>query len=469
MALDFTTDPGGLFPRIGRILHIAFLADTYEATLPAAFQDILDQYVATLQQVAGPVAVQDNALARVASGVMAFAVGGVGTVNAAWDTIVNMVLADQPSQSWTRKAAMAEVIRQMKLQTKTVKANVISVTPTAITGSTGTGVIVTTTKRGDGLVQENTYGPESLRVVCTLDSYTGGKTQGREQFSLVGAPIVGGVWDYDYPTGSSAGENADAIGTDQNQTAAGNIFNNGSFEDWSSDVAPVLQDWTISGGTWGTNIKQDDTDPYQGDFDVEWIAGTGATPILYQEFGVTTGSDGSTVSPEAVSSVAHNVWLKRVGVVTAGVLTVELVDDTGTVINDDQGVANTTTITMSALTTSYVAHNIVFRLPSNPPDVVRFRYHMSTALTGANVRMDSAALAQMTAMYVGGPSFAIFSGAVPFKGGDGWAIANTNDYGGATFAATFQSGFDRLFGMKAMGLLLPSASPGNILNTLITV
>lgn len=468
MAIDLTTDPAGLFPRIGRILHVAYLADTYEATLPAAFTSFLNQYLTSLQQVSGPVAVVDNALTRVASGVMAFAVGGVGTANAAWDTIVSMVLADQPSQSWTRKSAMAEVIRQMNSAGVTVEVNTVTVTPTAITGSTGTGVIVTTTKRGDGLVQENAIA-ETLRIVCTLDSYTGGQTQGREQFSLVGAPVLGGTWDYDYPTGSAAGVSAvNAVAADQNQTSSGNMFNNGSFEDWSTDPAPVLRDWTLTGGVWGTDVKQNASSPFQGSFDVEWIAGTGATPVLYQEFGVTAGASGSTAAPAALSSVAHNIWLKRVGAVTGGVLTIELVDDTGTVVNNGQGTPNTTTITLSGLTTSYVAHNVVFGLPANPPDVMRFRYHVSTTLTGANVRMDSAVLTQMTAMYTGGPAFALFSGVVPFKGGDGWSIVNTNDQGGATFCATFQTGFQRLFDLRSLGLLLPSANPGTVPNALIT-
>lgn len=466
MALDFLSNPAGLLPRLGRILHIAYINDVFQATLPAAFTSLENQYLTSLQQVIGPVSVSADGLVRVGSNVMAFATAGQGQFNAAWDTIVNMVLSDQPSQSWTRQSAMAEVVRQMKAQSIVVKKNTITLTPTALSGSVGTGVLVTTTLRADGLVQENTIA-ETLRLVCTQDSYTGSATVGQEQFSLVGAPILGGTWDYDYPTGSATGVQVNAIAASQTATSTGNIFTNSDFEDWSSDPAPVLSNYVLQVGTWGTNIKQDAMDSYQGTYDVEWVAGTGNNTALYQLFGDSTGT---TITPTALSSVAHNIFLKRAGVVTAGVLTVELVSSSGTVINDAQGVPNSTTITCSGLTTSYVSHSVVFRLPNNPPTTMWFRYRMSTALTGANIRMDSAALAQMNAMYTGGPAFVVFSGATPFVGGDGWSVVNGNDQGGATFCATFQTGFQRLFDFRSLGLLLPSNTTPTVgaENTLIT-
>lgn len=462
MALDFTTNPGGLFPRLGRILHLARLIDIYEATLPAAFNEILDQYETTLQNVAGPVAVGANTLVRVASAAMAFAAGAEGVNNAAWDTVVSMVLADQPSQSWTRKTAMAEVVRQMIAQAKTVLVNVISCTPTQLTGSIGTGPIVVTTRRGDGFVQENTIA-ETLRVICTLDSYTGNATQGREQFSLVGAPIVGGVWDYDYPTGSGTGVQTNAISTSQDASSTGNLTTNGNLADWTG-ATPALDNWTLSVGAWGTDIQQNTTTPYAGSFDLQFNVSALNTAI-YQEFNNTAGSN---VIPPALSSLVVNFPIMRTGVVSAGVLTVELVDSTGTVVNDEQGVPNSFTVTLSAITTSYVHTNNVFRLPANPPNVLRLRFRMSTALAGASVRIGEIAFAPMVAMYTGGPSFQVFAGLVPFVGGDGWSIANTNDQGGSTFVSTFQTGFQRLFDMRAMGLLLPSDAAPNILNTLIT-
>ncbi len=458
MAIDFTTNPGGFFPRLGRILHVAYVMDVYEATLPAVWTSLEAQFLASLQPVVAPPTLQADALTRVASGVMAFA------ASMALDLLTQTVLADQPSQSGTPASCWAEVIRQMIAQGKTVQANTITVTPTALTGSVGTGVIVTSTKGGNGLVRENTVA-ETLRAVCVADSYSGTVTAGREQFSVVGAPATAGTWDYDYPSGSGAVTALNAVAADQDATTTGNLLTNGDFEDWTADATPQLNFWTLT-GTWGTAARRTAVTVYQGLYAVEWLAGGGINVALTQPFNDSTL--GTAAVPAPLTSYAHNVWLQRQGVVTAGVLTVELVDSTGTVVNDAQGVANSTTITLSALTTGFVAHNVVFRLPANPPTLLNIRYRMSTALTGANVVMDSAAFAPLTAMYTGGPGIAIFSGATPFVAQDGWSIADTNDQGGATNLATFQTGCDRLYDMKSMGLLVPSSGAPNIANTLIT-
>lgn len=463
MAIDLVSDPGGLFPRIGRILHVAYLLTPYEAALPAAFVDIFDQYLATLQPVGGAVEVSANNQVRAASGVMSFA------PQAAQNTITGMVLADQPSQARSFQAAMNEVIRQMTAQSKTVLANTITITPAQLTTPTfvGTGVLVTSTKRGDGLVQENSVA-ETLRLVCTADSYTGGRTAGQELFGLTGAAQTAGVWDYDYPTGSGANAQVTAISAEINGNSNSNTLTNGDFSDWSDDPAPELDNWTLETGTWGTDIQQDDTNPLgDREFCVEFLPGTGVNTKLYQAFG--DASAGTPVTPDGLRSYAVNVWLRRVGSVSGGVLTVELVDDSGTVLNDEQGVANSFTVTCSSLTTAYVAYNQVFRLNNTPPTAIWLRFRMSTALTGGSVLMADAAYPPLTAMYAGGPAFCVFSNAaVPFVSGDAWNIAVTNNQGGASYLGTFQTGFDRLFGMKQLGLLLPSSATPNINNTLIT-
>jgi hypothetical protein len=208
---DKARQPGGLFPRLGRILKVAYTLTPYEAALPAAFVGIFNQYLSTLQPVGGGVEVVANTQVRVASGVMNF------STQAAQDTVTGMVLADQPSQSTTLQNALLEVIRQMKAQSKTVLANTITITPAQLTTPTfvGTGVLVTSTKRGDGLVQENSIA-ETLRLVCTADSYTGNRTPGQELFGLTGAPATAGVWDYDYPTGSGASTQVTAISAEVN-------------------------------------------------------------------------------------------------------------------------------------------------------------------------------------------------------------------------------------------------------------
>ncbi len=466
MALDFTTDPGGLFPRIGRILHVAYLLTPYEASLPGAFNAIDAQYQSTLQDVGGAVATQADSMVRVASGVMGFA------STAAQNTILEMVQADVPSQARSFPSAMAEVIRQMKLQTKTVQANVIGTSQVVLTGSVGTGILVVSTKRGDGLVQENTIA-EVLRVVCTADSYTGGATVGQEQFSLTGAGALAGTWDYDFPSGSGASGAVRAVASDQDGNSTTNLLTNGDFESWSGTSpgpTATLDNWALDGSSaWGTDIQQNAVNPQTGSYCVEFLPGTGVNSILYQVFGDATV--GTQPVPSGLYSYAVIIWMRRVGSVSAGVLTIELTDDTGTVLADAQAVNNSSAITCSGLTTSYVAHTAVFRVNATPPSEIRYRFRMSTALVGGSVLIDNACYAGLNAMYAGGPGYALFSGATPFVGGDGWNVTNTNDQGGVSYLGTFQTGFQRLFGMTTLtqgGFLLPSSGSPNIANTLIS-
>lgn len=459
MALDFVSTPGGLFPRIGKILHVAFTLSPYQATLPAFFDTINSEYESTLLYIGGGVTTQANSLVRASSGVMGFA------AQAALQTIVGMVRADTPSQSRTDQAAMAEVIRQMKLQGKTVQASTIASTATSLTGTVGNGVVVITTKRGDGLVQENTIA-ETLRLVCTRDAYTGGQTAGQELFGLTGAPILTStVWDYDWPTGSAASLQASAVSSAVDGNTTTQMLTNGDMESWTTDVIPELNNWVLEDGVWGTDIQRDITVPNGGTYCTQFLATANDTEI-YQEFGTT---DGTIVTPAGELSYIVNMWLRKVsGTISAGVLEVALVNDAGTILQDDQGVNNSFTVTLSTLTTSYVAYSGAFRLNSTPPDVIRLRLRISTALAGATFVVDDICMTPTTAMYVGGPSFAVFSGSTAFVAGDGWNLANTNNQGGASNLGTFQTGFERLFSMRQNGFLLPSLGSPNLPNSWIT-
>lgn len=462
MALNFDTGDESAFARLGKILKIPYLTTPYEASLPAAFLEINDGYVTTLTAVGGQVATQANQLARSASNTMTYA------SQAAWGVVQGMVLADQPSQAGTQYSAMAEFIRQMKLQSKTVQASTIGSSAAALTPFTGTGVLVLTTKRGDGLVQENTIA-ETLRLVCTADAYTGGATSGQETFGLTGSPVSAGVWDYDWPTGSGAQTSGNAVSADQDATSGGNLTTNGDFQDWTDDATPELVSWQLGGtGAWGTDVQRNSSDPFRSGQDYALQFNPGANnPVIYQVF--ADGTNGSQATLAGLTSFQVNLWLRKLsGTISAGVLTVELTDNSGTVTADAQGVNNSFTVTLSTLTTGYVAYSGTFRLSATPPASVQLQLRISTDLAGASFLAADVCCAAVRAMYQGGPGYNVFSGATPFVGGDGWTITNTNNQGGASYLATFQTGFQRLFSMTEMGLLLPSSGSPNISNALIT-
>jgi hypothetical protein len=244
-----------------------------------------------------------------------------------------------------------------------------------------------------------------------------------------------------------------------------NLLTNGDFESWDTSSPVELNNWDLTTGTWGTDIQRNSSSPFRGTYDLQFTAGTGVNTALVQEFGVSTGTN---VDPRPLTSYAVNFWAKRSGSVSGGVLTVELIDGSGTVINDQQGVANSFTQTLSALTTSYAAVNGVFRLPQVLPATIKLRLRISTALTGANVLIDDICFTPLVAAYTGGPGLAVFSGVTPFVAGDTWTAAITNNRGGASYLATFQALFDRMFAMRDKGILLPSNASPTIADTLIT-
>lgn len=185
--------------------------------------------------------------------------------------------------------------------------------------------------------------------------------------------------------------------------------------------------------------------------------------VEYDSDGAELTTINRKVTLVPLTQYAFNVYMLADVGPAAGVITVDLVDGIGgTVINDEQGVANSFTIDCTALTTSFVAKNGVFRMPRVLPTAVYLRIRVSTAISGGtSVFFDHAALAAMTSLYTGGPAAAVFSGKLPFTKGsaqiapDKFTITVTNDRAGE-----FQEWFERLFAMAAKGLILPSDSGG---------
>lgn len=390
----------------------------------------------------------------------------------------NMVAAADPAYGTSFETALTYVLNQFTLQGKTVKECTITSAAAADSANVGTGVCFVTTKRGDGLVLQNTVAEASVLLV-TSDSYTGGATAGREPWVWQGEPNISslgtgtgvGLWDWDFPQGSGASASGNVISADQDASSSGNMLTNGDFETWTAGSASPPDNWAVSSGVWDTDFRRGAT-ALRGSYSVEFLAGTGGTPGLTQQFDSTdtTGATAGTAADiTAYTGFAVNLWLRAAGVITGGVLTVELVDGSGVVINDQAGTANTETIALTGFSTSWTAKNFGFRLPIILPTTVRLRIRISTALTGANLFMDDVTFCQPTNLYPGGPNACVFAGATAFEASpdpDAFTLTFTNDRGGATYGATFQFLFNRLF--QTPGLVLPYAAVPSYADTLIT-
>lgn len=421
----------GLFTRLGWVGNLFSRFHAFQDDVRATFEGLYDEYPDDYKLLGNMPQLEDSAM-RQQQAMLS------GAAQVAQTTLIEMAVADVPTLTPTVGACLAEVIRQMEDGTETVARQTCTVTPTALSTNTGDGVFNYTLVRPDGQPCELVVA-ETAAVRCTGDAQSNTATEGSEPFRFTGEPNGSTAYDYDWPAGSGAQLNFTAV-----DATVTDLLTNGGFDDWTSGTP---DSWTTSGVT-------EDASGYVGS---AAIFATTGNPSAYQ-----------AVDLLPQSAYAWNCWIKRTGVMSAGVMTVELVDGSNTVIADEAGTNNQTNTSYTSIGASYASLKGWFRTPKVLPSEIRVRIRASTTLAGATVCVDHFSLARPTA-YPGGYGFAVHSGATPFILGDGWDVAATNDRASATNGATWQTLMDRLFGMAALGLQLPStAGSETILDTLIT-
>ncbi len=153
-------------------------------------------------------------------------------------------------------------------------------------------------------------------------------------------------------------------------------------------------------------------------------------------------------------------------------MVVELVDSTGTIIKDANGVNNTFTLDLTTLTTQYAAYNGVFRTPIVLPASQKIRLRQTTALTtGRSIYLDKLAMSVMNQLAPSEIFLSIFAGSIPFATNDYVFITKTKTSNSGEIIDTFQTLFVRLFPtMLSNEFILPSATGGSqtVQDTLIS-
>lgn len=474
MALNLTQ----LFTAISRSINNAFLINRAQNQQSAPFNALVGLSYVNPAWTA-QLAQSYDTLIRNESG------GGDRWSDTARIILQAMVTADNPSYGTSIGSSLLYLLEQFQEQSATVKECTITTSVTADALNVGKPAVYVSKTRYDGVIFQNIVA-EVGSFVFTNDAYTGTATKNMEPWQYTGAPNVSslgtgisvGIWDWDWPQGSNVlvtGNNIDAA---QEASTSGNYLTNGAFTNWTGSIPAALNNWYLSGGTWGTDIRQSSsTEGIDGGYCVEFIAGTGTTEYISQQFN-STQSDGTNVNAGTsavltpLKTYVLNMFLKTPTSVSAGVLTISLRDSSGNVINDQSGTPNSSTISLAGLTTSWSPYQVEFRLPTVLPSdgIIRLRIAITTALTGGNVLMDYVAFAQPTSLYAGGPSVISFANpAHPVESGinpDSWVLTFTNDRGGAQFGWTWQNAINRLF--RAPDLILPYSQTPTISDGLIT-
>lgn len=351
--------------------------------------------------------------------------------------------------------ALRELIRQMLSQSYKVSACTVTATPTAVSGIVGTGAVVATVLNPYGVTQDNQFAETGI-LTCTGDAQNGTATAGSEPFQYRGDFAPASDLGFDWPGYSGSSARVDTIDAGGSSP---NLLTNSDFEDFA--VANTPDSWTIGAGSVGVSIFSEATNFYAGSKALKFLGTGSVRPILRQTL--------TTLKPNRVYAV--NVWLRASGTLTtAANLKIRLVDGSNAVITDDASGANGVTVDLTTLTTVYVAHGGVLITPKTLPAVVKLQIEASNGadlVTSEAVYVDSLAMAEATYLYAGGPGLGIFAGAVPFMTNDAFSIATANNQNSAVNGSTFQRVFDRLYGMRAQQLLLPTAGSTLLNDSLI--
>lgn len=325
--------------------------------------------------------------------------------------------------------------------------------------NTSTLTFIASSVGPDGKSLEYAF-PETLTIIADKSAQASGTTAGSEPLPVKGELAISNGLAYDWPnSGSGVSVSITVVDPTIEQQSNNNILKNGSFDTASGNT---LTGWTLGTGAAGTEFFVEPTTVYRsGGKSAKFYGAAGATlPLLRQTFGSDTSI---SLKPNTAYHVHFRARSSSASLV-AGAIRCRLVDGSNAVISDDAGNANSLTLAYSAITTTWQAFTVRFTTPKVLPSTCKLEIGVSTDLTdGESVYVDDLAMCAPTALYAGGPYLSAVRGDTDVAIGDRWAITVANDQAGI-----IQTHFDRMFGMRAMGLQLPSSGSPTIAESLVS-
>ena len=378
----------------------------------------------------------------------------------------------------TVQQSLALLVSQMTGATNVQSSTVSAGAQTNSGSPNGNPVFVVSLLRGDGLALQLPYA-ETLTFTVTNDTQNGA-TANQEPYSVNGAAAVSDVLSQAWPGGSGVAASFTLTDATANNTGGNLLVNSGPS---TFTVANNPDNWTHLTGTFGTNILDGgSSNAYFGSHSFEFV-GDGATLISMKQplntasqAAADAGGSPAKLSPQVPYAV--NLWVKMSATPAAGTLAVDLVDGSNAVVNDSQGAANTVTKVLTAVGTSWVNVNGVFRMPALLPSGYALRVRLSVAIdNGKNLFIGGIALQQMNQLYGPmGPFLAGFAGQTKVLKNDAWTVAVTNTAGKLQqlFHKFFNTGMTQFFSpftatqnVKPWNMELPYSGSPTELDSLI--
>ena len=406
MAINYTT----LFTRLGRIVKaVNDLLAFGGTTLPALYDDILDEYEAR-RDLVPTLGVSGEANARAVQ-------GWVNGLKAAADKTLADLQLDLNAPSASVATILPLLVADMAANSESVRKNGVSApSVSAGGGNVGSGSLKASVKAVGGVDDERVI-DEVVELVCTADQFTGASAAG-ETFSITG-----------YPSRPAADPGKRGNGTGPSMTVedANNKLLNGDFETFT--VANTPDSWTLgTGAVAGGTVKQETSNVHRGSAALH-LDGDGSTTSVT----ISQTPAGGVLA--ASTTYAVGVWLRKGGTVTGGSTLVVRVTGTGF------STVNLFNADPATLTTSYVLYAAFINTPANLPSNLKVEVVWSSADTAgalADLYLDDFVVAVPTAF--GHVQYAVFAGATAFIKGDVFSVTNDNDYAGV-----FQTFFGRFY------------------------
>lgn len=447
MALDYDGSPNGVFVQLGKIVK-AYNAQKVDATdLDTDLDSILDVFAA---MTSGEPALMIEGFATSVDGWKTQHI----TRRAALVALAKIRLQDRVTildEIGAISDSIPEILRKlidkMILDSETVDGSVVTVgSVSAAATNLGNGtVIVSKVLDGysspgigwagaypahlkyKGVDSELCVPSETIVITCGADSFADGLSEGNETFTVegrIGGPANG--WE---PEGSgSVGSLSPTAG------AESNVFTNGDFETFASDVPTG---WTLVAGTAGGPGGP--------------VEESTAADVYHGGKCLRLDGDGSAASIELTQAVATSLvtanrrylvscYIKGSATIAAGAVLLKFV---GTGYTADAG--EEISIAAGSIPTTYTLKHFFVTMPAIIPSDFRFSIKWSgTPTASKSLWIDDLALAPVT--YGAGVGMTLVRGSVPFARGDRFEFTLANNEAG-----TFQR-----FARQALGIQLPS-------------
>jgi len=447
MALNYDLT-NGLFTRLGALIYFMDQVRTHQANMKTL-----------LANVQGEFSSADAYMIDQLSGQIEQRIADTGTVlldirAAAEKTLIEMCWAEaststvNPMPAKDVRSAVTWLMRQMDIDSETVEQNILSTASSgAKAGNNGNGTLQYQWTPPYTLTTTATYLPfvrkEILEARCIADSQSGAIASGSERFMVSGGVSYPNL-DYRFPAGSGTRLEVSSICASVDDGIRGqNILTNSDLEDWTSNIP---DQFTVSSGTAGTDFIRESTTIARGTYGMK-AAVTGSTFKIRQQLGAASGTLGKLI-PD--TQYVLGAWFRKDAGAT-GTFRIALEDGSGTAIANSES----TPIIASLSSSAWGFVGSAFRTPKILPSTTYLSLGTTSAVATAAAYVDEIVLSEMTPIGSGYQSVAIISGTKDWMVGDQVYITFSNNGGGALLG-----GFDRLFEMARMGLLLPAVASG---------